>query len=93
MSAAVSIRAEVKAQADYVISVLEQVELFVKTKLRKICRRHLLCYAGLELEHTTEKMASVSGHFIKWKARKTIKRETSLPESCLNLGMYSLRHD
>ena len=31
----VSIRAEVTTQADYVISILEQVKLFVKTKVRK----------------------------------------------------------
>ena len=31
--AAVSIRAEVTTQADYVISILEQVELFVQIKL------------------------------------------------------------
>ena len=39
-------------------------------------------------EHTTEKMASVSGPFIKWNSRKTVKSEMSLPKSCLNPRAY-----
>ena len=49
----VSIRAEVTTQADYVISILEQVELFVQIKLTE----KMLCCSRMSLEHTTEKMA------------------------------------
>ena len=89
--AAVSIRVEVMTQADYVaISILGQVELSVKTKLRKWC---VMLFYNLPLEHTTtEKMAPGSGPFIKWNLRKTVKRETHLPESCLNQRAYSLHH-
>ena len=52
----------------------------------------MLCCSRMSLELTTEKMASVSGPFIKWNLRRTIKRETCLPESCLNPRAYSLRH-
>ena len=31
------------------------------------------CYSRMSLQHTTEKDASVSGPFIKWSSRKTIK--------------------
>ncbi len=40
----------------------------------------MLCCPRMSLEHMTEKMASVSGPFIKWSLRKTVKRETRLPE-------------
>ena len=70
--AAVSIRlfrAEVMPLADYVISILEQIELLVKTKLRKISHRRLimLCCSRLSLQHTTEMMASVSSNGIHAK--------------------------
>ena len=43
----------------------------------------MLCCSRISLEHTTEAMASLSEPFIKWYtySRKTIKRETRLPES------------
>ena len=44
----------------------------------------MLFCSRMPLEHTTENIASLSGPFIKWYSRKTIKRETRLPESCLN---------
>ena len=52
----VSITADVTAQADYVISILGKVQLFVKTKLRKRChiRLIILCCSGMSLRHTTE---------------------------------------
>ena len=46
----------------------------------------------MSLENTTKKIASVTGPFIKWSWRKTIKREKRLPESCLNPRAYSLHH-
>ena len=33
----------------------------------------MLCCSRMSLEHTTENMASLSGPFIKWFSRKTIK--------------------
>ena len=53
----------------------------------------MVCCSRMSLEHTTEKMASVSEPFIKYTKCKTIKRETLLPESCLNPQAYSLRHE
>ena len=53
----------------------------------------MLHCSRMSLEPTTEKMESVSGPFIKWSSRKTIKRETRLPESCLNPRAYSLRRE
>ena len=43
---------------------------------QKRCHRHLIMIrcSRMSLEHTTEKMASVSGPFIKWNSRKQIKR-------------------
>ena len=81
---AVNIRAEVTTHADYVISTLGKSDLFVKTNLQKRCHRRLImvCCSRMSLEHTTEKIASVSGPFMKWNSRKTIKSETRLPESC-----------
>ena len=51
------------------------------------------CCSRMPLEHKTEKMASVSGPFIKWSSHKRIKTETRLPESCLNPRAYSLCHE
>ena len=79
--AAISIRAEVTAQSDYIISILEQVELFVQIKLTE---------NDVTLEHTT---VSVSRPFIKWMSRKTTQRGMRLPGSCLNPRTYSLRHE
>ena len=64
-------------------------DFFVKTNLQKRCHRRLImvCCSRMSLEHTTEKIASVSGPFMKWNSRKTIKRETRLPES-LNPRAY-----
>ena len=47
----------------------------------------------MSLEHTTEKLASVSGPFIKWNSRKTVKIEARLPESCMNPCAYILSHE
>ena len=63
-TAAVSIRAEVTAQTDYVTSILDQVELFVQIKqTEKYIKGTIitLCYSRMSLEITTEKMASVPG--------------------------------
>ena len=92
---AVNIRAEVTTHADYVISTLGKSDLFVKTNLQKRCHRRLImvCCSRMSLEHTTEKIASVSGPFMKWNSRKTIKSETRLPESCLNPRAYPSRHE
>ena len=45
-----------------------------------------LIYVVLECHWNTrlKTEASLSGPFIKWYSRKTIKGETRLPESCLN---------
>ena len=84
--AAFRIRAEMTtAQADYVISILESLSCLYKinqTNLKR-CRRRLimLCCSRMSLEHTTEMMGSVSGHFIKWSSCKAIKRDMRLPEN------------
>ena len=36
----------------------------------------MLCSSRMLLEHTTEKMVSMSGPFIKWSLRKTIKKKS-----------------
>ena len=56
---------------------VKQVELFVKTKLRKRCHIYLimLCCCRMSPEQMTENMASVSGPFIKCNSRETIKRD------------------
>ena len=75
-------------QVDYVISVLGQV-VCKKQSLKKMSQ--VLSYVMLFL-NVTEKIASVLGPFIKWNSRKTIKRETRLPESCVNPPAYPSRH-
>ena len=68
MIAAVSTRAEVTAQVDDVNLKSGKSKLFVQMKLiEKIDPRHLitLCCFRMSLEHMTEKMASVSGPFMK----------------------------
>ena len=54
VTAAVSNRVEVMAQADYVIAILGQVELFVQIKLtEKDVTGAYLCYAALECHWNT----------------------------------------
>ena len=82
---AVRIRAEVTAQAVKRITsfLCSKVELFVQIKLTEkyLTGAYLCCCSRMYLEHTAEKLASVSGPFV----HKTIKRETCLPEySCLH---------
>ena len=74
--AAVSIRAKVAARHIYT-----RASRVAYTNPTKRNRRHrrliMLCCPRMSLEHATEKMASVSGPFIKWSSRKTIVLITS----------------
>ena len=66
----VCIGAEVTAQANDITLYSGKSELFVKIKLPRKCPRHLIMVRVdiMSLEHTTKKMASVSGPFIKWSS-------------------------
>ena len=50
----------------------------------------MLCCSRMSLTHPTENMASLSVPFIKRYSRKTIKKETRLPEFCLNPRRHEL---
>ena len=94
--AVVSIIAEVTAQADYVISILEQFELFVQIKLTEnyvtCLSLIMLCCSRMSLEHMTDSFSIRAFHQMEF-AQDNKKRDMLIRVLFESVPVYSLRHE